>query len=215
MNRSTRKPRSAWQNLLIAVAAMLALVSGYYLGNMASGKKPEFKTATVLPKPKALNDFNLTDKNGQPMSLETLKGKWNLVFFGYTYCPDICPTALTSMAEVYKALPDDSRAQAQTLFISVDPKRDTIDHLKKYVEFFNPSFLAATGEDAELRALTKQVGIQYKLHEADQSGNYLVDHGAWLIIINPDGEFHGVISGSHYPNPQGMASDIATIIDIY
>lgn len=214
MNQPARKPRSAWQNLLIAVAAMLALVAGYYLGNIASGKKPELKTATVLPQPKALEDFSLVDKNNQPLTLDSLKGKWTLAFFGYTYCPDICPTALTSMAEVSEAL-GSMADQTRTLFISVDPQRDTPDHMKKYVEFFNPDFDAATGEDTQLRALTRQVGVQYKLHEPDKDGNYLVDHSAWLIILNPAGQFHAVISGSHYPNPAGMAADIQQIIDSY
>lgn len=215
MSVSQRKPRPAWQNLMIAIAAMLALVAGYYLGNLASGKKPQqqYKSATVLPDAKPLTDFSLTDKNGAPLTLDSLKNRWTLVFFGYTHCPDICPTALTSMAEVNKLLPEDIRSKVQTLFVSVDPKRDTPEHLKKYVEFFNPQFMAATGEPEQIMALAKQVGIQYKLHEADKSGNYLVDHSSWLIIINPQAQFQAVVSGSHYPNPKAIASDVGLIVN--
>lgn len=214
---SKRKPRSAWQNLLIAIAATVSLVGGYYLGNLASNNKIEFKTATVLPDPRPLDDFKLVDFNQQPFTLDSLKKHWSLIFFGYTNCPDICPTALTSMVEVNKSLQKntDIASQLQTVFISVDPKRDTPEHLKDYVGFFNPDFIAATGEDSELRALTKQLALSYKLQQPDPKGNYLVDHSAWLVIINPAGQFHAVISGSHFPNPKAIAEDIANIIDIY
>lgn len=214
---TAKKPRSAWQNLLIAIAATVSLVGGYYLGNLASNKKVELKTATVIPDPRPLQDFTLVDFNQEAFTLEQLKGQWSLIFFGYTNCPDICPMALTSMVEVNKALSKepDIASQVQTVFISVDPERDTPQHLKDYVSFFNPDFLAATGEDAELRALTKQLALSYKIHQADDKGNYLVDHSAWLIVINPAGQFHAVISGSHFPNPTAIAEDIANIIDIY
>lgn len=210
---STRKSRSAWQNLFIAVAATVALVSGYYLGNLASGKKPELQTATLIPEPRPLQDFSLIDGNGEAFTLDSLKGHWNLMFFGYTHCPDICPVALSSMVEVNKALDDDTLEQVQTVFVSVDPKRDTPAHLKEYVGFFDPAFVGATGEDTELRALTKQLALNYRIQEPDEKGDYLVDHSAWLIIVNPDGEFHAVISGSHYPNPQAIADDVTLIVD--
>lgn len=215
---TARKPRSAVQNVLIAIAAVASLVGGYYLGNLASNKKPaEFKTATLIPDPRPLQDFQLIDFNQKSFTLENLKGHWNLIFFGYTNCPDICPTALTSMVEVNKALSDNSdlMKQLQTVFISVDPKRDTPEHLKQYVSFFNPDFLAATGEDAQLRDLTKQLALTYKLHEPDDRGDYLVDHSAWMVVVNPAGQFHAVISGSQFTNPKGMAADIAMIADIY
>jgi len=207
-----RKPRSAGQNLLIAIAAMLALVAGYYMGNIASGKKPELQTATVLPEPRALSDFSLVDKYSKPMGLAQLKGKWSLLFFGYTHCPDICPTALTGMSELYNKLTDNVRDQVQALFISVDPQRDTPEHLKAFVEFYNPVFLAGTGDATEISKLAKQVGIMYKIHEPDTTGNYLVDHSSWLIVINPNGEFHAVISGSHFQNTQAIADDLASIV---
>lgn len=206
--------RSPWQNLLIAVAATLSLVVGYYLGNMASSKKPELKAATVLPEPRAIQDFNLIDFNGEAFTLDRLKGKWSMIFFGYTHCPDICPMALTSMVEVNKALSSELKQQVQTIFISVDPQRDTPAHMKEFVNFFSPDFIAATGEDTELRALTKQLALSYTIHPPDDKGDYLVDHSAYLIIVNPEGAFHAVISGSHYPNPKAIAEDIAIIADI-
>lgn len=212
---TTRKPRSALQNLVLAVAAALSLLGGYYLGNMASGKKPELQAATVIPEPREIADFSLVDSNNEVFNLDSLKGKWSLIFFGYTHCPDICPTALSSMVNVYKSLDDDTRGKLQIVFVSVDPKRDTPEHLKKYVEFFHPDFLAATGEDLELKQLTKQLALQYKIHTPDEKGDYLVDHSAWLIIVNPDARFHGVISGSQYPNTEAIAQDITAIADYY
>ena len=206
--------RSPWQNLLIAIAATVSLVGGYYLGNLASSKKLELKTATVLPEPRTISEFNLIDFNGEAFTLDHLKGKWNMIFFGYTSCPDICPIALNSMVEVNKAFSSKLKEQVQTIFISVDPQRDTPAHLKEYVNFFNPDFLAATGEDTELRALTKQLALSYTIRPPDDKGDYLVDHSSYLIIVNPDAGFHAVISGSHYSNPKAIAEDIAIITDI-
>jgi protein SCO1/2 len=211
-----KRGRSPWQNLLLAIAATASLVAGYYLGNIASGKKPETQVATLIPEPRQISDFSLVDFNNAPFTLDNLKGKWSLIFFGYTHCPDICPLALNSMAEIHKKLAEKKADldQLQILFISVDPKRDTPEHMKNYVTFYNPSFLAATGEEAQLRALTAQLAIQYKLHEPDENGEYLVDHSSWLIVVNPEGQFHAVISGSNFPNTQGIADDIALIADI-
>ncbi len=211
-----KRGRSTWQNLLLAIAAAASLLGGYYLGNIASGKKPETQVATVIPEPRQVKDFNLVDFNNQPFTLENVKGKWSLIFFGYTHCPDICPLALNAMAEVHTKLAENKADldQLQILFVSVDPKRDTPEHMKNFVTFYNPSFMAATGEDAELKALTSQLAIQYKVHEPDENGDYLVDHSSWLIMLNPEGQFHAVISGSHFPNTKAIAEDIALIADI-
>ncbi len=214
---SQASSRSASQNLIIAIAATLALVGGYFLGNMASGTKPELKFASLIPDPRPINDFSLVDYNNAPFTLENFKGRWNLLFFGYTHCPDICPVALGSMVEVNKALKQENefKGQFQTVFISVDPARDTPEHLKSYVTFFDPDFKAATGSEAEIQALTKQVAIHYRIHEADEKGEYLVDHSSYLIVVNPQGQFHAVISGSHFPNPGGIATDLVTIAEIF
>ena len=209
----SKRKRSPWQNLMLAIAATAALLGGYFLGNIASDKKPPTEVATLIPEPRQVKDFQLVDFNNQPFTLDSVKGKWSLIFFGYTHCPDICPLALNSMAEVHKKLAAQNAdlEKLQILFISVDPNRDTPEHMKNFVTFYNPSFLAATGEDAELRALTSQLAIQYKLHEPDENGQYLVDHSSWLIMLNPDGQFHAVISGAHFPNTQAIASDVALI----
>lgn len=207
------KPRSAAHSLIIAIAATIALVGGYYLGNMATGKKPELEVATLIPDPRPIEDFALIDYNNTPFTLDNLKGHWSLLFFGYTHCPDICPATLSSMVEINKSLHEEQnfKDSFQAVFISVDPKRDTPEHLKNYVTFFNPDFKAATGDETEILALTKQVAIHYRLHEPDDKGEYLVDHSSYLILINPHGQFHGVVSGSHLPNPKAIASDLATI----
>ena len=164
---------------------------------------------------RTISDFALVDFNNEPFTLDNFKGKWSVVFFGYTYCPDICPAAMNTMVEVNKALKgnDDLLEQLQTVFISVDPERDTPAKLKEYTTYFHPDFLAATGPDEQLRALTKQLALNYRLQKPDENGNYLVDHSAWLIIINPNGQFHAVISGAHYDKPATIAKDIAIITD--
>ncbi len=214
---NTRSRRSPATNLILAIAAAISLLGGYYLGNMASGKNAEFRTATILPEAKVLKDFNLIDFDEQPFTLEKLKGHWSLIFFGYTNCPDICPTALTSMVEVNKALDKapQVKKQIQTIFVSVDPKRDTPAHLKEYVSFFSPDFYAATGSDEELKHLTKQLALNFQLQKPDEKGNYLVDHSAWLVVIDPDARLHAVISGAHYPNPKAIADDIILMAEAW
>lgn len=137
-------------------------------------------------------DFTLTDYNGKPYSLKSDRGKVVLMFFGYTSCPDVCPTTLQTVTTVMKKLGDRAR-DVQPLFVSVDPKRDTPDHLKAYVHYFDPSILAVTGSQSQLRDVTGRYGTFYRYTGDTASNDYVVDHGSSLYVIDPGGQLSNII----------------------
>lgn len=132
--------------------------------------------------------FTLTDHNSKRFELKQLRGKLVMLFFGYTYCPDICPTELATMAKLLKALGDDSD-KVSALFISVDPERDTPEKLKNYVPFFSPDLIGLTGTKVEIDKVTKAYRVQTKIHSRKENSDYyLVDHSANLFVIDGQGK---------------------------
>lgn len=134
--------------------------------------------------------YLLQDPNGRSVTSEEFIGRYQLIAFGYTYCPDICPTTLTEMAAVLKLL-DDKAARLQPIFITVDPERDTGPVLKTYTEFFDHRILGLTGSPALVRRAADNFKIRYaKVREPGVTNkNYAVDHSAGMILLGPDGEF--------------------------
>jgi len=132
------------------------------------------------------NDFTLSSSAG-PVSLSDFRGKVVLLYFGYTFCPDICPTSLAATARALKELSPEAAAQVQTIFVSVDPARDTPEHLKEYVAFFHPSIVGLTGTDEEVALAARPYGVVYARHEATGAGGYVVDHSAFTYLVAPDG----------------------------
>ena len=121
-----------------------------------------------------------------------MKGKWSLVFFGFTHCPDICPTTLSTLAKLIKNLDESVVADTQVVLVSVDPARDTVDVLSKYVPHFNPDFVGVTGEFIEIKRLATQLNVAFaKVVTNHERGEYTVDHGATVALINPRGDYHG------------------------
>ncbi len=133
-------------------------------------------------------DFTLTNQDGEKFELKQLRGKLVLVFFGYTFCPDICPTELTSVAYVLRALKDDAK-KVQGLFISIDPERDTPEKLKQYVPYFSPELIGLTGTVEDVNKVADAYHVQRRIHpHEDSNKNYLVDHSASLYVISPQGK---------------------------
>ena len=142
--------------------------------------------------------FHLTDHHGQPFGLDRLEGKWTFLFFGYTHCPDVCPMALSVLANVDKRLHGSGDAtHVQYVFVSVDPQRDTLAHLADYVTYFDKSFIGATAPEKELSLLTRQLGILYTRTEPDARGDYLVDHTASILLVDPKARLVAVFSTPH------------------
>jgi len=176
---------------------------------------PQLKQGTLLPSAKAVSDFQLTDHNGKPFSRENLRGKWSFAFFGYTHCPDVCPTSLSMLAQVMKKLEKDSTLDTlpQVIFVSVDPERDTPELLEKFVPYFHPDFIGVTGDPQPLLLLTRQLGIMYGKAPGDNADNYLVDHSASIILFDPDGNFLALFGMPH--DPDLIAQEFIAIKNYY
>jgi len=145
--------------------------------------------ATVLPA------FTLTDHNGEKFDNSRFKGKWSLVFFGFTNCPDVCPTSMTVLDKVSQR--DEIPADTQYVFISVDPKRDTPDKLKDFVGFFNEKFIGVSGEKAEIDKFKDPLGVIYDFEGDTSTEDYNVTHFAAIYIIDPQGRERAYVLPPH------------------
>jgi protein SCO1/2 len=175
--------------LLYLIAALAAGAIGFLA----------FQKSTLLPKPehalyykqaRDIKAFQLTDHHKQAFTKSNLSNKWSWVFFGYTSCPDVCPTTLQELNFVY----DDLKAispDTQILLVSVDPNRDTPDKLAQYIAYFNKEFIALTADHGVLFPFARNLGLMYAINEPEgddaDKNNYLVDHSASLVLINPQG----------------------------
>jgi protein SCO1 len=145
--------------------------------------------------------FHLVDQNGKPFTDADLKGKWHLVFFGYTHCPDVCPTTLNDLSVALDKLGKAQRADIKVVFISVDPARDTPAILKSYVSNFDAPIIALTGTAAEVKQAAKDYHVYYAKHPRSDGG-YDMDHSAFVYVMDPDGHFTATLS------PENTADDI-------
>jgi len=184
------------KNFIIAIALALALVAGVFVAlRIQAPVNPEF--ALVLPDPNPVPEFTLVDQDGEAIDQSVFRGQWDLVFFGFTHCPDICPTTLQVLAAAKTALADKGQAPLpRIVLVSVDPERDTPDVLGQYVDYFGEGNLGITGTLEEVTKLTSGLGIFFEKQPAD-GDNYGVDHSAAVLVIDPDGGFNALFSGPH------------------
>ena len=194
--------------VIAAFAAALGLWAGSRWLIPASG--PSLSAAVMYPSRQMIADFTLHRADGRALTNADLGGHWTIAFFGFTHCPDICPTTLTTFKQVWKSLAaDGATAHVQFLFVSVDPERDTPEQLGRYVGFFSTDFIAATGPDDQLTRLTRSLGLVYA-RIPDESGGYSVDHSASAVIIDPQGRRAGLFRP---PFEAGtIASDIRSLL---
>lgn len=153
----------------------------------------------LLDTPRAIAPFRLVDHQGNEFDAARLQGKWSLLFFGYTHCPDICPTTLATLRGMAKDLQQTPAyyEDTQFVFVSVDPKRDTVAHLKEYIGYFHPDFLAATGEKPQIDKLAQQLGAVYMFEGDTGSDDYIVNHSASVAIVDPQGRWSARINPPH------------------
>jgi protein SCO1/2 len=179
-------------SLVIVAALLLARIALYapQPEPTAPAEPPPALQSLLLPEPRPLMPFALTDHNGEPLGLEQLKGQWSFVFFGYTHCPDICPTTLGMLKGVATKL-DAAPLPGKTrfLFVSVDPKRDTLPHLKEYIGYFHKDFIAATGEREQIDKLARQLGAVYMFEGDTEGDDYIVNHSASVALVDPQGQW--------------------------
>ena len=187
------------QKTVVVLAALVAIVLGLTVHKVLGSKGDGLDKAALLdagiillPQSRELPELTLTNVDGQPQALSSLKGKWTLVFFGYTFCPDICPTTLAQLRQLNGLLPAETRSQLQILMVSLDPHRDTPEKLKQYLGFFDPAYLGLTGPLADIQKLANAVSIPFIPGDTSKE-NYTVDHSGNLVLLGPDGRQRGFI----------------------
>ena len=193
--------RHAAAILLVSAAAALG-VSGWGYWSLWQSKQTAFATndelpsLITLPKPKPLAEFILVDDAKNVFDLKSLDARWSFIFFGFMYCPDICPTTLYDLSHVKReivarGIPEE---ELQFVFVSVDPARDKAEQIKKYVRYFDPSFLGTTGSIGQLTNLTRQLGAPFRLEQETADNVYDVTHSSAVYLVDPLGQFAGVIN---------------------
>lgn len=198
-----------------------ALVVGIFVAiNIAPPKVDGPQHIRLYPQPRALPDFQLVDQNSQTYEKSALVDHWTLMFVGYTYCPDICPTTLAELKSIYPQVQNiKTHKPIQVVFLSVDPKRDTPERLKEYINFFNPEFTGVTGEHAQLFPLVRAMGMMYSMTESTDKPDYLVDHSASVVLINPQAQVIGRFKPEFVPGKlpvsegQQILADLPLVIE--
>jgi protein SCO1 len=170
--------------------------------------KPQFKAVDLTGADYA-KDFHLPDQNGQVRTLKDFRGKLVVMFFGYTQCPDVCPTTLADLAEAKKLMGPDG-AKVQGLFVTVDPERDTPEVLKGYMANFDPSFLALRGTPEQLAAVAKEYKVYYKKVDGKTPTSYTMDHSAANYVYDTQG--HLRLYSRYDAGPQALASDLRQLL---
>ena len=193
----------------LKLIASYALLTGA-IGTIAacSEQKPAFSSIDVTGADYA-KDFALTDHNGQPKSLKDFAGKVVVMFFGYTQCPDVCPTTMAELAEIKKLLGADG-SKLQGVFVTIDPARDTPEVLKAYMGNFDPTFLALVPTPTQLAALAKDYKIYYKKVEGKTDTSYTMDHSAGSYVYDTQGKLR--LFTRYGTGPKPLADDIRMLL---
>ena len=184
--------------LFLALALLLA----------GCDSKPQFANADLTFADFG-KDFALTDHTGKPRTLADFRGKAVVIFFGYTQCPDVCPTTMTGMAEAMKLLGADA-AKVQVLFVSVDPERDTQELLAQYVPVFNPSFLGLYADAQTIAKTAQDFRVFYKKQPGSTPTTYTVDHTAGSYVYDPQGRLRLYVK--HGEKPELIAKDLKLLV---
>jgi protein SCO1 len=201
-----RNPKMVW-GLLAGFAALAGVAVSF-----AVLRQPEqpLRTGELLNPPRPVADFSLTGDDGQPYTKANLLGHWNLIYVGYTFCPDVCPTTLAQLKAVQAGLGADA-AKLKVTFLSIDPERDTPQHLAQYVHYFSPSFSAATGPNAQLDAMGANLNFVYQKVPGATPQSYLMDHSSALILIDPQARLAGYLVPP-FKTPD-LIADLKTVLE--
>ena len=190
-------PKIPWLAMMLIVGMAFAAGIGLSYWHNSRDDRPPVD-GLLWPDPPQVPAVNLTRDDGSPFKLADLRGKWTLMFFGFTHCPDVCPTTLDLLAQVHtilkKSPPYD--AQGQVVFVSVDPERDQPAQLAQYVHYFHSDFIGVTGREAELKSLTRTLGVLF-MKVAEGGPDYTVDHSAGVFYIDPAGRLVSVLTPPH------------------
>ncbi len=200
--------------LIVAIAAGLGLFAALKFFGHDAARRPALQATLLYPQPRNVPDFSLQQSDGTQLTSGELHGHWTLLYIGYTFCPDVCPTTLQDLAQAQKqwtALPDSTRPRL--LFVSVDPQRDTPARLGEYVHAFDPDTLAATADAATLENFAREFGLVYMKvegpHFAENPNDYSMDHSANLVLLDPQGRIAGTLRPPF--EPAKIAADLTLL----
>lgn len=200
INKTGSSRRNLW--LVLIIGALLAAFVGYEF------LRQDKLHGVVIEPPNPMPNFSLQSTKG-PVSLSSFRGKIVVLYFGYTSCPDVCPTSLALLRQAVDALGDKAE-NIQVIFISVDWKRDTPEILSKYAAHFHPDFLGLTGDQAQIDLTTRNFGIYYSLNQPDENGFYSVDHTASIKVLDRQGRL--VVIWPYGIQPSEMTSDLQVLL---
>ncbi len=186
------------RGIKITVIALAVFITVIVAGFVHRVSLPRVLTSTemqinglyVLETPRNFGEVNLVDHHGEAFTNERLKGKWTLIFFGFTYCPDVCPTTMSFLNELMGQLEGTEVEDTEVVMVSVDPARDTVEQLAGYVPYFNPRFTGVTGDFLDIHRFATALNTPFR-KVAGQGEDYQVDHSANVVLINPRGDYHG------------------------
>ncbi len=188
-------------SIMLTAVVLAALLAGVWLAaayreNGSRAILLPDQVMTLFPAPKPLAAFAFKDHEDRAFDLSRLRGKWSFLFFGYTHCPDICPTTLATLARAHENIAKSAAGakDVQFVFISVDPNRDTAGKLGQYVTYFDTAFLGVTGDDAQLGNLAAQLGAAYQLAITPGMENYPVYHTTAVFLVDPRARYHAVFA---------------------
>ncbi len=172
--------------------------------------KPSFNAADITGAPGIANDFRLTDHTGKNRTMADFRGKVVVMFFGFTHCPDVCPTTMSEMKRVMALMGKDSE-RVQVLFVTVDPKRDTPELLAKYVPSFHPTFLGLSGSEEATAKVARDFQIIYRVQPGKTADSYTLDHSAGTMVFDPNGQLRLMI-GYQLLTPEQIAADLKRLL---
>ena len=185
------------RNFLIGLVLGIAIAAGLLLALRDSTGQAEPRAATILPAGNTLPDFTLLDQDGATVGRTVFEGQWNVVFFGFTNCPDICPATMTVLGQARRQLEAEGQQPLpRVVLVSVDPERDTPEAMARYVAYFGEDNLGLTGDLAEIRKLTDALGIFFQ-KAGGEAATYGVDHSTVVLVIDPRGRLKALFSAPH------------------
>lgn len=207
-NSKSQQFGKAYIYIAFAIAAFSVGTIFYLLLNQvnnSSGLDHLTKATPLHDSNRSFPTFSLVDQNGKTFTNYDLKDSWSFIFFGFTHCPDVCPLTLNTLDNVISSITPNETVNVQAVLISVDTERDSPKKLKSYVEHFNNKTIGLTGEETQLRHLTKSLGVVYTSEKSANDNNYLIDHSAHIFLVAPNGNLIALFSTPH--EYQTIASD--------
>lgn len=190
------------------LAATAALAAGVWAARFYAPPPAALQAGVVLQQPRPVAEFSLIDQDGQPFTTAQLRGRWSLLFAGFTHCPDVCPTTLNVM-KLLEAQLGPQRVPVQMVFLSVDPQRDVPAQLRQYVRYFSPTITGITGAPEQIERLCAALGLAYVKVPGASDAEYTIDHSAALVLVDPQGRVTGYFQPPHKVDT--LAADLSRI----